>query len=1022
MTLQDRASHAEVEAQGMLPAGPPSGVPAGPPPGRDPISGALNISGVGQAYGRLVSTAVERDLAIWFIDVRNFRAINPKYGYDRGNVVLQTLTRCLTTDLAGELPVGRVGGDRFVILTSGISAEEAEGALIRTAMHITDEVAAMGISHTIVLAAGVYYLRPHDYERPDMQRALDYASIAHRNARTSSASCVFLFSDEDLERDMRRITIEQSIEAALAEGQIQVWYQPQVDYLLGEVVGAEALARWRHPELGWIEPTEFIPALENCGKVHDLDLFVWEEACKSAGRWHGMADSKPVPISVNISRAELFEPDLVEHFIELQRKYDLPEGSLHLEVTESTFAEDTERLCAIIERMSENHLPIEMDNFGVGLSSLNVLRDVPVDVVKIDLGFINAAAGEERGGVVLASLIRMLQGLDTPIIAEGVETHEQAELLKNMGCHLMQGYHFGRPMPHDDFENFVATNRAVEHARHRTRHESKLDELLSVDPSTSYFFNYAMGGLMLVVVRESSSEVLLANDRFYEDCGMVRGQSGNAWTNPFGEIEKESRATLWRAATEAREHGSAFCRLELTSSQRWIDCVVRFVSESARGQVFLLNVTRSGALADGFDLDMRLMQDAVWSVETLNGIAPNGFVKCGTGEGLPISYLSPVVYRGTKLKPDEFAHFFHNSLLEFVDARDRQTLADAVEESLESGAVVSVALRVRHGYGSLRHRVQLVGRVRTDEEGVPWFYALMVDLGDDATTDVASRSDEVVSFDYEVASDRLTMRDPAAEGGMREVVLEDFLHYIESVPEFVAPNSAVKVRATMRDLSHHPTTGYIDIKCNLRRGRTLRWYHVDYTCDADEAGNTVMVHGYARSANDQRGSARWWRRQAETDQLTGLLNRNAVEQEINLAMRTQGAGMMFMIDLDGFKRINDELGHLVGDALLRDVAAAIASTFREGDVIGRYGGDEFVAFMPVMGWETDDLGERRATDIVSAVSRVTAGDGTHAACSVGVAICHDREATFYDLLEVADGAMYQSKERGKGTYTIVEMS
>lgn len=181
-----------------------------------------------------------------------------------------------------------------------------------------------------------------------------------------------------------------------------------------------------------------------------------------------------------------------------------------------------------------------------------------------------------------------------------------------------------------------------------------------------------------------------------------------------------------------------------------------------------------------------------------------------------------------------------------------------------------------------------------------------------------------------------------------------------------------------------------------------------------------MLHGYAQDANDQMGSARWWRQQAEIDQLTGLLNRNAVEQNVNLAIRTQGTGMMFMIDLDGFKRINDELGHLVGDALLRDVSEALAGQFRETDTLGRYGGDEFVAFMSLLGGDPHDVARRRSQAIIDAVGAVTAGDGTHAACSVGVAISRGREATFYDLLEVADEAMYHSKEQGKGTYTILE--
>ena len=315
-----------------------------------------------------------------------------------------------------------------------------------------------------------------------------------------------LFTEEDLERDTRRIVIEQSIDEALATGQIEVWYQPQVDYMYGEIIGAEALARWNHPELGWISPVEFIPVLENCGKVHDLDLYIWEEACRNAGRWRAASDGNPVPISVNVSRAEMFETGLLEHFKKLQRKYGLPDGSLHLEVTESAFVEEADRLYGIIEAMRDNDMVVEMDDFGSGLSSLNMLKNVPVDVVKLDMGFVRDGVNEERGGVVLSSIIRMLQGLDTPIIAEGVETLEQAEMLKNMGCHLMQGYHFSRPMPLEEFEDFVASNTSVDDAERRKRKDSRLEDLMSFDKESSYLFNEAIGGTMFFFTHDGGSE------------------------------------------------------------------------------------------------------------------------------------------------------------------------------------------------------------------------------------------------------------------------------------------------------------------------------------------------------------------------------------------------------------------------------------------------------------------------------------------------------------------------------------
>ncbi|MDO4796898.1 MAG: EAL domain-containing protein [Coriobacteriales bacterium] len=1006
------------------PAGPPPGVPTGPPPGPDPISGALNVSAFGQEYAKVILSGQRKQLALWFMDIHNFRSINPKFGFARGNEVLTIVAHCIRKHLSHDLPVARLGGDRFIALTCDMDFEQATEEFEGLITCIEENVRNAGIGQPMVLAAGVYYLREKDYHNPSNQQAIDYASIAHRNARENPKSNLMQFTDEDLERDRRRIAIEQCIDEALLDGQISVWYQPQVDYTYGEIIGAEALARWHHPTLGWISPAEFIPVLENCGKVHALDLFVWEEACRSAGRWRNKADGKPVPISVNVSRTEMFELGLLEHFLELQQKYDLPVGSLHLEVTESAFVEEADRLYKVIERMRKHHVPVEMDDFGSGLSSLNMLKDVPVDVVKLDIGFLRSAMSEDRGGVVLGSVIRMLQGLDTPIIAEGVETLEQAEMLKNMGCHLMQGFHFSRPMPLDEFESFITTNRAVEHAAKRDRIDSHLEELMSIDSSSSFLFNHAIGGMLYFFAGEGITESILVNDQFYEECGFDRKEFGNSKINPIAEIDQESRSTLWRAAAESREYGSAFCHAKVRRTGRWLDCVMRFLGPSSRGDVYSINIVRSGQDMRGDVRIKQTTQDIAWDVDMLNSIVPHGFLKCRVNDALDINYMSPDIYQHAGLSELEFIRRFHNSFAEVILMEDRADFMEAVLESKKTDKTFSTDVSVHYGYGPKHRDVHVIGRVKRDRDGDSWLYLLAMitsEVLSDNGSQIQTESSRTITFDYDFDQDVLTIRSRPLGGARQNVVLDQWAKRLDQMPDTISKASAAKVLATIRDLRNHPSPGYCDLKCNLRDGDDgLRWYHVNYTCDVDEQGQVTVLHGYAQDANDQMGSARWWRQQAEIDQLTGLLNRNAVEQNVNLAIRTQGTGMMFMIDLDGFKRINDELGHLVGDALLRDVSEALAGQFRETDTLGRYGGDEFVAFMSLLGGDPHDVARRRAQSIIDAVSAVTASDGTHAACSVGVVISRSREATFYDLLEVADEAMYHSKEQGKGTHTILE--
>jgi hypothetical protein len=307
-----------------------------------------------------------------------------------------------------------------------------------------------------------------------------------------------------------------------------------------------------------------------------------------------------------------------------------------------------------------------------------MLKDVRVDVVKLDIGFMRSAISEDRGGVVLGSVIRMLQGLDTPIIAEGVESLEQAELLKNMGCHFMQGFHFSRPMPLEDFESFMSSNRAVENTIRKSRKDSHLEELTSASVASSYLFNNAIGGMIFFFAGEGTSESILVNDQFYKECGLEREQFGDAKINPIREIDPASRATMWRAAAEAREYGAALCHAKVRITGRWIDCVIRHLGTSSRGDVFSLNIVRSGDGPEEHDVLMQTAQDASWNMDLLNQIVPNGFIKCDLSESFVFDYISPQLVATSGLSDSEFVRRFHNSLMEAVFLEDRAELMEAV--------------------------------------------------------------------------------------------------------------------------------------------------------------------------------------------------------------------------------------------------------------------------------------------------------------------------------------------------------
>ena len=244
------------------------------------------------------------------------------------------------------------------------------------------------------------------------------------------------------------------IPLALRSQQFVLYFQPQINSRTNRIVGAEALVRWNHPESGLISPGVFIPLLESMGLIYQLDQYVWEQACVYLCRLRALGYT--FPVSVNVSPRDVYSGDIFQVISDLVEKYDLPVDSLNLEITESALVLDMDRLLGIIRRLQQRGFRIEMDDFGSGYSSLNTLKDIPVDVLKLDMRFLEGATDPERSEKILKMIVGLAGSLHIPLIAEGVEKKEQVDLLASIGCYNLQGFYYSRPVPFEDFLQMLA--------------------------------------------------------------------------------------------------------------------------------------------------------------------------------------------------------------------------------------------------------------------------------------------------------------------------------------------------------------------------------------------------------------------------------------------------------------------------------------------------------------------------------------------------------------------------------------
>lgn len=332
-----------------------------------------------------------------------------------------------------------------------------------------------------------------------------------------------LYMSENNRYFMNKNELLANAEKAFEEKQFCVYYQPQYNYMSGRIVGAEALVRWIHPEYGMQSPGDFIPVFEKNGLITRLDLYVFEEICSFISRCRG-TDIKTVPISFNVSRYDVISGDFIERIEEIRQKYDIPVTNLRAEITESSMIGGNDHMAKIVHKFQSLGYVVEMDDFGSGYSSLNVLKDIEVDIIKLDMAFMRGNINK-RGGIIISSIIRMANWLGTPVIAEGVETPEQAEYLKSIGCIYIQGFLFSKPVPENEYVNMLRNIKSDVLAP-GMKLIDKLDaeKFWSPESFETLVFNNFVGGAAVISFKDDEIETLRVNERYLKELGMNMNQ------------------------------------------------------------------------------------------------------------------------------------------------------------------------------------------------------------------------------------------------------------------------------------------------------------------------------------------------------------------------------------------------------------------------------------------------------------------------------------------------------------------
>ena len=447
---------------------------------RDEVTGLYTKVAFAEHASRILHEQPDKEWNIIALDIDRFKLVNESYGQETGDELLAYLAKILQTysDETNCL-CARSYADHFFLL-----AERQDYSYIkRRHTEMVEYLHGFPLDMKISLKFGVYEITDRQMEIGSM---CDRAQIAVNQVKGQYVADICFYDDSLRKQLLMEQRITDDMEQALKEQQFQVYFQPKYDIFSETLSGAEALIRWIHPQNGFMSPAEFIPVFESNGFITEVDMFVWDKACEKIREWLDKFDCF-VPISVNVSRKDMYKPNLPQILLDIVHRHGLEPKHLHLEITESAYVENPDQLLEVVEQLKKAGFVIEMDDFGSGYSSLNMLAAMPIDILKLDMKFVQNYSEKDNSRSIMSFVIGLAKWMNLYVIAEGVETREQLELLRGMDCNLAQGYYFSKPLPDKEFEQVLRkSGRTLEDLsdqtiRFSTAHEGEFQMMLIVD-------------------------------------------------------------------------------------------------------------------------------------------------------------------------------------------------------------------------------------------------------------------------------------------------------------------------------------------------------------------------------------------------------------------------------------------------------------------------------------------------------------------------------------------------------------
>lgn len=968
---------------------------------------------------------------VMVLGIDNFKFFNEMYSYAFGNQVLCQCADILKGLLPKHASLFRSDGDGFHILLIDMTLDEAENWFSTVQRSLCEPKEINGISICYTVSAGVCLSCTQD----DADELYRNANFALQAAKSDGKNMLVCYNEAIRTRAGYRTKLLECLRQSIAMGfsGFSMYYQPLVHAQNGGIAGCEALLRWEHPDFEGIAIQSCIDCLEENGLIGEVGKWILDSSVRQCAKW-----VRYIPdfcMNINISCQQFENPDFKFTVLNILNEYHVNPENIVLELTESGRVRNSAKVGESFDFLRSQRLRISFDDFGTGYASLDIFRKLSADELKIDRSFLERITYDVTDQALITTLISLCHSMNMLVCVEGIETEELEAIIRQMNPDYLQGFYYSRPLTAAEFENryFPASAAAPSAARETVPFERQNSMAYSpfrpAHPLTMEdIVNHAYAGIFQVGM-DREFTFLTCNEGYRRMLGYTTADIEKKFKNhalgfvhpdDIDYVNEEIRRQLGEGDTVTIE----FRVVRKDNTPIWI-LGTGNVYHSPDGSSSLIVVIIDHNAAK---LIQKKQLAELGIYQRMLQYLPTGIKLVRFDPDFTIDYISSGFLNIIGYTLEEIQTVFDGKYINLIYEEDRESVFNDILEQLKKSDIVTMHYRTPCKDGSLIW-VETVSRLcPPDEDGIQRACSSVVDITHLSVSEPPAVSKALnIANRYEMAATQWgdllfefnfkTSTFCFSENFVKQFCVDTVIS-IQAFLEMVDQRDRPEITRILKELESGVTPAVVELRLVLPDG-VDHWFSLAFSKPEHFGGIPVSVLGKISDIDKEKQEREMLVMQAQHDQLTGLLNKSSTEQMIRKLLLTgpDSRFAMFMIDVDGFKQINDKLGHFSGDAVLRRLSAVLSSLFRNDDIVGRVGGDEFMIFVPCM----DEQAIIKKAGLILETLRDKAfmlEDTDELTVSIGISFCPENGCEFYDLFRCADSALYRAKELGRNRFCL----